>query len=205
MSEFFETICIDEGKAKHLAYHQKRYEATLKAYNDASIISLADVISPPLKEGLQRCRVVYDKEGVLHVTFSPYQPRKITSLKILSSDIEYPKKSTDRSALEELFKQRAECDEILIVKDGYIRDTSIANVAFFDGTRWLTPKNPLLAGTTRARLLDEGRLFEAEIKVEDIASFEKMALLNAMIDFAIISITDHTKDKIVVKQYNQRA
>jgi 4-amino-4-deoxychorismate lyase len=51
---------------------------------------------------------------------------------------------------------------------------------------WLTPKTPLLNGTTRQRLLDDGKIVEAEIKVHELRRFTKVALLNAMIGFDIL-------------------
>jgi 4-amino-4-deoxychorismate lyase len=75
----------------------------------------------------------------------------------------------------------------LIIKNELVTDTSIANIAFFDGEKWLTPKKPLLKGTTRARLLENGEIFEADIDVHTLKNYTQVALLNAMIDFDIIS------------------
>jgi len=68
----------------------------------------------------------------------------------------------------------------------FVTDTSIANIAFYDNGMWKTPKNPLLKGTTRARLIDEGKLIEADIRVNELRNFSKVALLNAMIDFDVL-------------------
>ena len=64
-------------------------------------------------------------------------------------------------------------------------DTTIANIAFFDGKTWFTPTTPLLQGTTRARLIDEGFLKLRDIKKEDIKEYSRFALMNAMIGFCI--------------------
>ena len=90
------------------------------------------------------------------------------------------------SELNKLYEKCQDADDILIVKKGYLTDTSIANIALFDG-EWKTPKYPLLKGTTRQRLLDNGKIHEDDIKVQDIGRFSKVALLNAMIDFDIIA------------------
>ena len=52
---------------------------------------------------------------------------------------------------------RGACDEILIIKDGHITDTSISNIVFRlpDGW-WLTPFTPLLKGIMRTYLLESG-------------------------------------------------
>ena len=63
----------------------------------------------------------------------------------------------------EMLDKKGDCDDILIIRNGLITDMSYANVAFFDGTQWLTPRIPLLAGTCRERLLETGPIREADI------------------------------------------
>ena len=82
-----------------------------------------------------------------------------------------------------------DCDEIIIVKNGLITDTSFTNLALFDGNRWLTPKPPLLLGPKRAQLLEAGIIEEAELTLEDLRKAEKVSLFNAMIDFGEREIT----------------
>jgi 4-amino-4-deoxychorismate lyase len=68
-----------------------------------------------------------------------------------------------------------------------VTDTSIANVAFYKDGLWFTPKKPLLEGTTRARLLNAGKIIEKDIGVKELKNYSKVALMNAMIDFDIIT------------------
>ncbi len=185
-SEFLETIKIQEGRIFNILYHQKRYEKVLNSFGVEKTKKLEDFIKPP-KKGLYRCRLVYDLDTII-VSYHEYKKKDIKSLKLVyDDDIEYSSKSTNRDAINRLFALKNSCDDILIVKNSLITDTSIANIAFFDSVNWITPKESLLKGTTRARLLDEGRIIEADIKVEDLKSFSKVALLNAMIDFDIIT------------------
>lgn len=100
-----------------------------------------------------KCRVIYGRE-IEEITYTSYQIRPVHSLQIVySDDIDYTYKSTDRSVINELFARRQEQDDILIVKNGLLTDTSIGNIALFDGNEWYTPKQPLLKGTRRASLL----------------------------------------------------
>jgi len=185
-STFLETIKILDGEIFNLEYHQKRYESVLNSLGVKDIQNLKDFINPP-EWGLYRCRLVYDTKTI-EVTFHEYKKRDTTTLKVIfENDIEYAHKSTDRSEIDTLFEKRDKCDDILIIKDLLVSDTSIANIAFQTSSgEWLTPKIPLLKGTTRARLLDEGKIIEADIKVHELRSFSKVALLNAMIDFDIL-------------------
>jgi len=181
-NKYLETIKILDGKVEHLEYHQKRMNSVL----NSELYKLSSLIEAP-KEGLFRCRVVYDKRSI-SIEYYPYQKRNISSLKLIEDNkIEYSKKYLHREKIDELFAKRESCNDILIVKNSLITDTSIANVAFFDGVDWLTPKKPLLKGTTRQRLLEKGQIIERDIYVQDLKKYKKVALMNAMIDFDIIA------------------
>ncbi|MDF1878747.1 aminotransferase class IV [Sulfurimonas sp. SAG-AH-194-C20] len=180
---FFETIKILDGVVLHLEYHQERLNAAL----DSSDRYVLHAIVKPLKKGLYKCRIAYDIEDI-KIEYLKYTKRKVESLKLVYCDtIIYDKKYSNRDALNALFAKREMCDDILIIKKGLVTDTSIANIAFFDGVTWFTPKTPLLKGTCRARLLDKGQIVEKDIKVKDIKRYKKIALINAMIDFDIIA------------------
>lgn len=167
----------------HLLYHQHRLEHSLKTLGcDHTGYSLRDLIMPP-DDGLYRCRFLYDAEGYT-AQFHPYTPQTITSLKLVHADhLEYSHKYADREALNTLFQQRSGCDDILIVQNGTITDTTIANIAFYINHEWLTPDTPLLKGTTRARLLEKSDIKTASISISDALHAPKIALMNAMIGF----------------------
>jgi len=185
-NSFLETIKCVDGKIFHLEYHQKRYESVLKSLGINDFKNLKEYLNPPTS-GLYRCRLVYDEKNI-SVTYHKYKKREIKSLKLVYDDkINYSKKSTNRDELNNLFEKREECDEVLIVKNSLITDTTIANVAFYKDGLWYTPKEPLLEGTTRARLLDEGKIIEKDIRVNDLKNYSKLALMNAMLDFDIIT------------------
>jgi 4-amino-4-deoxychorismate lyase len=56
-------------------------------------------------------------------------------------------------------------------------------VAFFDGSSWLTPSTPLLPGTQRAFLLENGVIHEAALQEIDLTGFSHIKLFNAMMDW----------------------
>ena len=186
-NKFLETIKIFNGEIYNIHYHQQRYENTLRYLGYDNFQDLSSLISPP-SQGLLRCRMNYTPDNVFEIEYLPYKKKNIQTFKIVYDDsIEYPFKYEDRSHLNRLLKQRDDCDEILIIKDGYVTDTSIANIAFYDGKSWVTPKTPLLHGTTRQRYLENAKILESNIRVKDLNKFNKVALLNAMVDFDIIT------------------
>lgn len=139
-------------------------------------------LTPPTNESY-RCKVVYEND-ILSVEFLPYVKREIKTLRIVESDIDYSRKFVDRKELDRLFGLRAEADDVLIVKNSLLTDTTIANVAFLDKNGiWNTPKKALLKGTMRQKLINEGFLKEVDISVEDIKKFEEVAIMNALRGF----------------------
>jgi 4-amino-4-deoxychorismate lyase len=102
----------------------------------------------------------------------------------LPSGFDYSYKYVDRRALDELFAQRGEQDDILILRDGLITDTSVGNVAFCKNDRWFTPSMPLLAGTTWKRLVRSGILIPRPIHQNDLLRYDAFKIFNAMNDWS---------------------
>lgn len=183
---YLETIKSVDGVIYNLSYHQQRLESVLSSFANATIHNLTESLNPP-QNATFRCRVVYDEKNI-EVEYVPYVKRQVRSLKLVySDDIDYSKKYANRESLNELFLLKADCDDVLIVKSGLVTDTSIANVAFYDGLVWITPKRPLLKGTMRQKYLDSKKISQRDIFVDDLKNYKKVALMNAMIDFDIIA------------------
>ena len=184
--QFVETIKIKEGKALNLAYHQARMARTFQSCFPSrrrDVPLLENVLSPAPDMAFFKARVVYGEHGIEDVQYAPYAMREIHSLRLVTDDtIAYAFKSTDRSELNRLMAQRGDCDDIVIVKNGLVTDTSFTNIAALIGGKWLTPRHPLLMGTQRAALLDKGILREADITPDDLMQAENVCLINAMIE-----------------------
>jgi len=187
MSLFFETIRVQSGTVYNLDLHNKRLNYTIEQnFGIKSSIDLKDFISPPKDSRLYRCKVIYDKE-IKSVDFYPYTPKNIQSFKIIRSDIKYDYKYADRYTIDSLFEKRGDCDEILIAdEEGFLKDTSIANIALKIDGIWYTPKNPLLKGTMREKHIKDNILKLSRLNIQDIQKLESFAIMNAMIGFKII-------------------
>jgi 4-amino-4-deoxychorismate lyase len=99
-----------------------------------------------------------------------------------------PYKKEDRKDYNAAFGMRGNCDDVLLLKNGLLTDTSICNIAFFDGRCWLTPAKPLIYGVNRASLLEEGKIIEKDIKLDELKKFSNVRLFNAMIEFGEIEL-----------------
>ena len=183
MYQLLETIKCSDGKLFNIEFHQSRFEkAQLEYFGISPKIKLNTEISIPetAKNGLFRCRVTYS-ERIDSIEFFPYKTRKINSLKLVEdNEIDYRYKYADRGKLNQLFEKRGICDDIIIVKNGCITDSFVANPVFFDGEKWFTPDTPLLPGTQRAKLLQEKKIFEIRITPHDLTKYQKVGLINAL-------------------------
>lgn len=179
---YFETIRCEDYEVFNLEYHKQRIANTV-----AMNFNLQEYIYPPSSD-LIKCKVLYNQEGILDISYTPYQKKEIKKFKIVYDDmIEYKYKASDRKNIENLYLQKETCDDIIIIKNNYITDTSIANIAIEIDEKWMTPKIPLLFGTTRARLLQTEQIIASHITIEDLKRAKRFALMNAMIDFDIIN------------------
>ena len=183
MPLFFETIKIDDNHICNIKAHNKRLNETIASHYPINApIDLSDHINPPITQGVLKCRVLYDK-AIKSITYTPYKKRAIRSFKLIYDDIAYPFKYNDREAINQLFCKKGDCDDILIIKDGLLTDSSISNIAIFYQDIWITPKKPLLCGTFRAKLIADKSIALADITVDMLLKSKKISLLNAMLGF----------------------
>jgi 4-amino-4-deoxychorismate lyase len=185
MCQLLETIKIKNSSLCNLSYHNDRVN-----YSRRQLFNLKDPwmvedyihfenINPNIT---YKCRVIYG-EKVESIEVIPYNLPKINTLRlVVDNDIDYSFKYGNRENIE-LIKRKSEgTDDVLIVKQGFLTDTSFANIAFFDGKKWLTPSTPLLKGTKRQFYIDQQVIFEAEITKKSFHLFKKARIINAMID-----------------------
>lgn len=182
--QFLETVKVVDGAFIHPGIHLERMKQTMKEVFATSVeetLFQELVIPGPMRQGVVKCRILYGS-SVDEVDFQPYAPRRISSLKMVDgSGVGYSRKYADRSALAGLLQEKGECDDVLIVQNGRITDTSYSNVVLSDGSGYYTPASYLLNGTCRQRLIMEGKVTPIEITVSDLACFEKLFLINAML------------------------
>ena len=182
----FETIKSQNGIIYNLTYHQNRLNRAFKElFKKEPTISLKDILKP--QNNLTRVKVVYNKDGIVDIFYYPYKPKEINKLLLIEAkDFDYSYKYLNRDFFENLFRDFSGVDEFIITQNGYITDCTIANLAFFDNNRWVSPKKVLLNGTTRQRLLDKKEIFLKDIYYTNIKKYSKIAILNAMVGFYIL-------------------
>jgi 4-amino-4-deoxychorismate lyase len=194
--QLLETIYLKDGQLQNIDYHNQRFNATRKAvFGNLETMDLIDLIVIPneYKVGDFRCRLIYE-DKIESVNFIKYVQKEIKQLRLVDiGSWEYDFKYADRSFLNNLLEKNADVDEVIMVKNGFITDCTIANLAFYDGKNWFTPSTPLLKGTKRQQLLDKQLITEREIRVEDISQYEGVCLINCFRNLGLenlVSLSD---------------
>jgi len=182
--ELFETMLVSEGKIKNLNLHIKRAKKSAKyfkwKFNENEWLNLQEKL--PYKENL-RMRVTYNQKGIKEIELFKIKKRNFNKFKVVEINFNYFLKKKNRSNFEKIKQKHPSFDEFILIKNHLVTDSTISNLAFFDGKKWLTPKYPLLFGTKREELINKNFLQEANIKLADLKYFKKMALINAILGF----------------------
>jgi len=186
MCQLIETIRIENGEPSILSLHQERMDKARKELFGLKescdlFNNLASLLLP--QSGIWKCRVTY-KAQIEKTEFEPYHKKPIQSLQIVEADdIKYEYKFVQRAEINKLFNKKESADDILIIRNNLLTDTSYCNVALWDGSKWITPLQPLLKGVRRESLIQLETIQPCNILLKDLPSFQFIKLFNAMISF----------------------
>ena len=178
---FTEVIRVQDGEFCRPEPHAARMAATMEHFfGSGAGACLPAEVPEGMREGLVKCRVVYD-ESVRRGEFAPYRLRRIASVALVRADgLDYRYKYADRSTLEEL-RRGSGCDEVVLLQEGFLTDSSFSNIVLGDASGLYTPDWPLLAGTRRAELLRTGRVTARPIRAEELEHYAYLWFVNAMV------------------------
>ena len=185
MSRFIESIKIEDQKAFLLDLHQKRVNQTFAHFGKEGSIDLAKIFKnlEHDEDGLYKLRIVYDLDKKFTTQLIPYAIPEIENFQLVENNsYDYSFKFEDRKEFERM-KTKAKTEEIIVVKNNHITDTSYSNILFLKGKEWFTPSTYLLNGVMRQHLLHEKKIKETEITLQNIKEFSHFQLINAMNDF----------------------
>ncbi|MFP4510074.1 MAG: aminotransferase class IV [Spirochaetaceae bacterium] len=188
MCRLLETIRVRTYRAEHLAWHFRRIAASTGSDSAARAITGAAVQIVREQTGLAiagpsryRLRIEYIGDTVCEYSIVPYRPGALNAL-CVRGPVEYKLKYADRRALDATAAGLAVGVEPLYVSDGRVLETRYANLAFRRKGVWFTPAEVMHEGTTRARLLASGAVRLSDIRLSDLSRFDRICLLNAMLD-----------------------
>ena len=185
MSRFIESIKVEDREIFLIEYHQKRVNDTFAHFEKECKINLLQIFKDLEldEDGLFKFKITYDLEGNYKEQLIPYAIPEIEDFELVSvEDLDYRFKYEDRKKLNQI-KEKSSCEEVIIVVDNWITDTSFSNLIFLKDKKWYTPTTYLLNGVQRQNLLKTNQIEEIQITLDNIKEFTHFQIVNAMNDF----------------------
>lgn len=185
MSQFIESIKIEDQEIFLLELHQKRVNTTFSHFGKEGSIDIAKIFKDLQhdEDGLYKLKITYDLNKNYRTQLIPYAISEIDDFQLVENNgYDYSFKFEDRKEFERMIN-KAKASEIIIVKNNHITDTSFSNLLFLKGKEWFTPTTYLLNGVQRTHLLKNKKIKEAEITLQNITEYSHFQLINAMNDF----------------------
>lgn len=144
-----------------------------------------------------RVRLVVSRRGAVEISSKPHDvDAGFPTIAFAASPIDplnpFLYHKTNRSLYEDAIAARPGFDDVLLYNDrGEVTESTIANLVVESGGALLTPpiSSGLLPGTLRAHLLDEGRIREKVILIQEMIDATACYLLNSVRGFRPVSIT----------------
>jgi 4-amino-4-deoxychorismate lyase len=183
----FESLKIENGIIYNLPLHIARMNKGLKTFypNQQKFTTLPISIPEEFLQCLVKCRIDYAPE-ISNIIFTKYEPKiPLTYNYVYDDNITYSHKYADRNEIETHQNASSEYDEIVMVKHNMLTDASYSNICLFNGTEWHTPKYPLLKGVKRQQLINEKKITEKVILLEDLHLYKRISFINAMNDLGV--------------------
>lgn len=185
MSQFIESIKVEDQKIYLFDLHQKRVNETFAHFGKESSIDLAKIFKnlEHDEDGLFKFKIIYDLNKNVRTQMLPYAISEIDDFQLVENNsFDYSFKFEDRKTFDKM-KAEAKAEEIIIVKNNHITDTSFSNLLFLKGKDWFTPTTFLLNGVQRQHLLKKKEIKETEITLQNISEFSHFQIINALNDF----------------------
>lgn len=178
-----------------LGHHRDRVQRSAMALGfqleldefDRQLRKVADMC----ETGAHKVRVRISRDGSIHAESHPISSHDahpavrvgMSRFPVNSSDPFLYHKTTQRTIYERAVASRSDCDDVILYNErGEVTESCVANVVVQQGGRHLTPaiRCGLLAGTFRARLIDEGTLEESTISIEQLTRCDRLYLINSV-------------------------
>lgn len=180
------------GSVRHLHDHLDRLAASARYFGvdlpagiGEQIVGAVAGAPSPL-----RVRVVLRPGGAVEVATEPFDPIPGPALRLCvdpepvwSTDVGLFHKTTDRHRYEDRSDRHPDADDVVLVNErGEVTETTRANLAVCLDGRWWTPPLGcgLLPGVERARALDDGRLVERVLSVDEVLRADGIATLSSL-------------------------
>ena len=195
--DLLETLALVDGQFRHLDAHLERLQRAAVHFNyrfDALAVQLFLYhFAAAQPQGAWRVRFLLNAAGqpraeafALQATAEPVR-LQLATRPFTEAHSEFVRHKTTRRAHYAAFAPNPSeapgiFDTVLWNEAGEITESTFGNIAMLLDGRWVTPPLPcgLLPGVGRAVLLDQGRVQEAVVRLEDLPRVQGWAFINSL-------------------------
>jgi 4-amino-4-deoxychorismate lyase len=181
---FIENIKADNGLYRNLAGHAVRMDRTMRRFFRQPFVqsTLVKLLPSPPKQGVYKLTLLYS-DSVISAEFSPFEKPVIKTLAMVDAGpFDYIFKSWNRDQLKAI-RDFSGADEALIVRNGFVTNTTEANIVFRDPAGALfTPLHYIHSGTKREYYIRNKTVTAYPIKQTQMDCYETVILVNSMLD-----------------------
>ncbi len=192
--DLLETLGLFDGTLRDAAAHLARLGEAARHFGYPWDARQAEAALQPLAQqhagGAWRVRLLLTAQGQLQAeayALPTSPPRVRLQLADHALDEAYGEfvrfKTTRRAHYDAFTPTKPEIfDTLLWNAEGELTECTRGNIAFLVEGRWVTPplRCGLLAGVGRARALQEGRVEEAVVRLEDLSRVQAVAFVNSL-------------------------
>ena len=189
--DILETLALEAGQLRHAGAHLQRMAAAAAHFGYPWDAGHAQQCLQQLEQshpqGLWRARLLLDATGHLSAQAYAMEPSpalvhlQLAEQPLADAHGEFVRFKTTRRAHYDAFTPTAPgvFDTVLWNEEGEITECTRGNVAMLIDGRWVTPPLAcgLLPGVGRALALQDGRLTEAVVRVEDLPRVQGWAFV----------------------------
>jgi para-aminobenzoate synthetase/4-amino-4-deoxychorismate lyase len=192
--EILETLALETGELRHVDHHLARMAVSAahfgRPWDAAQAHTRLQALVQAHPQGLWRVRLLLAADGKFSaqayaMEASPRQVRlQLADCPLDAAHSEFVRFKTTHRAHYDAFTPTAPgvFDSVLWNARGEITECTRGNIAMRVNGRWVTPPLAcgLLPGVGRALALQEGRLSESVVRVDELARVEAWAFVNSL-------------------------
>ena len=194
--DILETLALRDGRFVNLPRHLARMQDAARHFGRPCTDAVLEQALQPLRlahpGGDWRVRLALDAAGQIQTQAVPLPP-SATPVRLALAGRPLPNavahgdwvrfKTSRRAHYDSLQPTDASVfDTVLYNEDGEITEGTRGNLAMLLDGRWVTPplSSGLLPGVGRAVALDEGRVVERPVRLDDLARVQGWAFVNSL-------------------------
>jgi para-aminobenzoate synthetase / 4-amino-4-deoxychorismate lyase len=191
----FETLRFERAEGfRHLGEHLERLGDSARYFGfrfdrEAAAALLKDAVAEPVRDPI-RVRLSLSRDGSMDADVSELPAAHDGPVRVAldvepvdPNDVWLYHKTTRREPYDRRRRHRDDVDDVILVNDrGEVTESTVASLAVRIDGRWVTPPIDagLLPGTYRAVLIQEGRLEERRVRVQDLLDAKEVALVSSV-------------------------